>query len=86
MKRGNLKTKRIYTTEDGKKVTKHAVLVRLRGKGEWVQAKHGETPLIFDTEAEADKIIIDHVAEAKKSLAQKVSEGTVKLNYVKGKR
>ena len=72
MKRGNLKTKRIYSTIDGAKTTKYAVLVRLRGKQEWVQAKSGETPHIYDTQEEAEKIIIDHCTEAKKSLTQRI--------------
>jgi len=69
MKRGNIKSTKVYVNEDGKMVTKYAVQVRLRGRQNWIQAKKGEMKLIFNTQEEADQVVIDYVDHLKQSAA-----------------
>ena len=60
MKRGAIKTIKVYFPKE--KLTKFAVQVKLRS-GNWVQAKKGDIPLIYDTREEADQVVIDYVKE-----------------------
>jgi len=79
IKRGNIKSCKVYIKENGKMVTKYSVQVRLRNKQDWIQARKGEEQLIFMTPEEANKVVIDYVEEIKKSMNDKIKEGKVKL-------
>jgi len=79
VKRGNIKSCKIYVKENGSFVTKYAVQVRLRGKKDWIQARKGDVSLIFDTMEEADKVVLDYVEEINKTMSEKISDGKLKL-------
>jgi hypothetical protein len=86
IKRGSIKSTKVYVKEDGRLKTKYAVQVKLRGKDYWSQAKKGEEVLIFATQQEADQIVLDYVEELKKSVNEKLVEGKVKLNTGRKKK
>lgn len=84
MKRGNIRTIRVYSKKEG---TKYAVQVRIRNSQKWVQARKDDFQLIFDTPEEADKIVIDYVAETKKTMLEKINDGGVRIKMdKKGKK
>lgn len=51
MKRGNVRTAKVYLTENGKKKIKFAL--QGRRNGTWLQAVDGKKELIFDLEYDA---------------------------------
>lgn len=87
IKRGNIRSTKVYIRENGNLVTKYAVQVRIRNSQKWVQARKDDFQLIFDTPEEADKIVIDYVAETKKTMLEKINDGGVRIKMdKKGKK
>jgi hypothetical protein len=64
-------------------ITKYAVQVRLKGRQTWVQAKNNDTQLIFDTQEEADQVVIDYVEHVKQTVVEKINNGGVKAKLEK---
>ena len=83
MKRGNIRSTKVYINEGGKMITKYAVQVRLKGRQTWVQAKNNDTQLIFDTQEEADQVVIDYVEHVKKTVVEKINSGGIKAKLEK---
>lgn len=87
IKRGNIRSTKVYIRENGNLVTKYAVMVRLKDSQKWVQARKGDIQLIFDTPEEADQIVIDYIAEIKKTMMEKIKDGGVRIKMdKKGKK
>jgi hypothetical protein len=82
MKRGNLRTIKVYTKNDkGDKIIQYAVQVRLRMKQTWTQARDGDKILIFNEKKDADQVIIDYMDKIKRTMAEKLKDKDVKVKF-----
>lgn len=80
MKRGNIRTIRVYSKKEG---TKYAVQVRIKNSQKWVQARKDDFQLIYDTPEEANQVVIDYVESVKKTIVEKINDEGIKVKMNK---